>query len=528
MPGYTPITHDSLRGIIVFEAVKRIGGMLSGQLETIESTREFWCEQCGSGPEDSSSIEAVGERWGVLIWMSTPNYVADLINGYANSWVGCRKTLESLLDTCRTSRQGCYVDVQLKFGDDHNDDTPISSSTYNGSVFGVRGIKKRVFDEHLDPGYRAKFPSKHYTEMEKLGVLAYFVAVCIFLDQQPMEVVTLAESIWASVFGAKVSRFNRENRHASLPALRLEGGLNVLDPVLTEGKYEWMNGRNEATRERLSHGAQFGARYEIHQRSGNVREWTFSFSGLTITINRSVVTTLGYDQFGEGDDLDVQVDFECTNDGSAHPDKWATKSIDSDDGAGFAIRVSNEGISGYLSSGSACAVATANALFDLCTKQFAIADISSMREQDWGSDRHPFAGPYSGTVSHKTWDTYFGDPMARRAAEQAGQPWSIPRWVFLASKVHRWSGADGYVETRVVEKDALAELWMPRAATEPWLPRTHYDQYQMIFPWAENDNFYRNSWADRCARYLGSELRWKRNPDAVEIPDGHPAKRPKR
>lgn len=92
MSGYTPITHDSLRGIIVFEAVKRIGGMLSGQLETIESTREFWCEQCGSGPEDSSSIEAVGERWGVLIWMSTPNYVADLINGYANSWVGCRKT----------------------------------------------------------------------------------------------------------------------------------------------------------------------------------------------------------------------------------------------------------------------------------------------------------------------------------------------------------------------------------------------------------------------------------------------------
>ncbi|KAG9956877.1 hypothetical protein KCU61_g9504, partial [Aureobasidium melanogenum] len=526
MSGYTPITYDDLRGIIVDSAVKKCGGMLNGELDTIESTREFWCEQCGC---DEASGKAVAERWGALIWLSTPSYVADLVNGYAKEWVGCKDQLGSLLDTCRTAKQGCYLDVQLEFGSDHSDDEPISSSTYGGSAFGAKGVEKRVFDEHLDPDYRAEHPSKHYTEMEKPGVKPYFVALSIFQDKQPMEVVTLAESIWAGIFGAQVSRFNRENRHPSLPALRPEGGLNVVDPVLTEGEYEWMRARNDSARECLFRNTQSGARFEVHQRSGDVREWTFSVSGLTITINSDVAKKLGFDKLGEDDYLDVQVNFECTKDGSSHPNKWATKSIDSDEGAGLAILVSNDGISGYLRSGTARAVASANTLFDLCTDKFTVQDLSWMREQDWGSDRHPFVGPYSGAVSHSTWDTYFGDPVARHAAKQAGRPWPLPEWVFLASKVHRWSGADVLAQKACVEeKEALAELWMPRAATEAWLPMTYYDQYEFIFPWRDDDNFANNTWSARCERYLGSELRWRRKPDAVDIPDGHPAKRLKR
>lgn len=87
MSGYTFLTHDDLRGIIVGSAVERCTGMISGELATTESTREFWCEQCGC---DEALGMAVAERWGSFIWMSTPRYVADLVNGYAVGWVGCK------------------------------------------------------------------------------------------------------------------------------------------------------------------------------------------------------------------------------------------------------------------------------------------------------------------------------------------------------------------------------------------------------------------------------------------------------
>ncbi|KEQ89952.1 hypothetical protein M438DRAFT_351297 [Aureobasidium pullulans EXF-150] len=397
----TGITHYSLRSIIVSAAIQKLEAVVTSNLSAPAGTVEFWLDN-GATAEQAAD-------WGDLIWQNTPSYVADLINHYATEWKNSKADLDSVKNLCHTHDQCAYLDVLLEIVNG----VVVASKSYAGSTYGQGGCEKRVYREHLNPDYRATRPSQHYFYMEQEGVVPHLVPVTRFKDRQPKEVVILAETIMADIFGSHISRFNQEHRHPLLPEARFGEGLNVIEPLMTEGHYDWMAARVEASRYTLFRKVLEGGYFPIWRHINHphrVRPWIqygFRVSQLKVLIDAKAVHALMLD----AESSEVFVSFEVAHEGSTHPCQWAEKAIDTDDGSKIGIKLTVGALSSYIHSRGTTAVATANAFHDWLLGK--LVDVSKMDERHWGSDRNPFMGPYAETVLAATWEDYFADPQGR-------------------------------------------------------------------------------------------------------------------
>lgn len=403
-------------------------------------------------------------------------------------------SLDSVKNLCHTHDQCAYLDVLLEIVNG----VVVASKSYAGSTYGQGGCEKRVYREHLNPDYRATRPSQHYFYMEQEGVVPHLVPVTRFKDRQPKEVVILAETIMADIFGSHISRFNQEHRHPLLPEARFGEGLNVIEPLMTEGHYDWMAARVEASRYTLFRKVLEGGYFPIWRHINHphrVRPWIqygFRVSQLKVLIDAKAVHALMLDV----ESSEVFVSFEVAHEGSTHPCQWAEKAIDTDDGSKIGIKLTVGALSSYIHSPGTTAVATANAFHDWLLGK--LVDVSKMDERHWGSDRNPFMGPYAETVLAATWEDYFADPQGRIVLRDQGTPLRLPRWQFRPSAGRRHMG------------DILKEL------NAPWLPT---DRWRLVFPWKDDDPI-PDTFSGRERLYLGHELRFERIPGALELPEG--------
>ncbi|KAK6004222.1 hypothetical protein QM012_009072 [Aureobasidium pullulans] len=484
MSTYTSIDYNILRSIIVSAAISKLEAIVTSNLSATASAVEFWLDN-GADAEQAAD-------WGDLIWRCTPSYVADLVKAMRSNGSTARQNARKHL--CHTHNQAVYLDVLLTMVNGQ----VCSSKEYAGSSYGEGGLEKRVYREHLNPDYRATRPSKHYLHMEQEGVEPHIVPLTVFPDRQPLEVVVLAESIMADIFGAHSSRFNHDHRHPLLPEARFGGGLNVIEPLMTEGHYDWMAARVEASRYSLYRKVLEGGYFPIWRhvnhphRNRPYIQYGFRVSQLKVLIDAAAVHALMLDD----QSTEVFVSFEVAHEGTMHPCKWAEKAIDSDDGSKIAIKLTAGALSAYIHSPGTTAVATANAFHDWLLGK--LVDVSKMEERHWGSDRNPFMGPYAETVLAETWEDYFADPLGRIVLRDQGSPLPLPRWKYRPSANRRHI------------REILTEL---HTASQP------HDRWRLVFPWNDDDPI-PDTFAGRVELYLGHELRFERIPDALELPEG--------
>ena len=124
-------------------------------------------------------------------------------------------TLQKELET---THQGVYGAVVIQEDED--------VEFYTGSSYGKLGLQNRVFKNHLDPAYRAREPYKAlYMAMARPGAKTYFIALAVFKQRVPAELVLLAEATFMLLFGSLKTRISQVLTNPSPPAIFCEGGL---------------------------------------------------------------------------------------------------------------------------------------------------------------------------------------------------------------------------------------------------------------------------------------------------------------
>lgn len=237
----------------------------------------------------------------------------------------------------------------------------------------------------------------------------------------------LAEGTLALVFGAYQSKKYLELRSPLLPDAPRSTACNRADPLASNAAATGVDYRaiNDYRRDELQRKALERIPFYLGtwlDTKRTVYRYHFYLSSLEILIPTTTAHALGLHG-----DTTVDVDFDLAS--GPHRSAWATLALPSDAAARLGIRISKNGKSAWLSKGAASGVACANSIVDWLDGK--LSSVSSMYEDQWGSDRYPFFGPFKGRVLLKSWNESLGTPRDRLSGQAPPS-----KWILKGAKSH--------------------------------------------------------------------------------------------
>ena len=260
---------------------------------------------------------------------------------------------------------------------------------YIGSSYGKDGLQRRVFKDHGSQSHRNLESTRGkylYDLMAQSGTTWNFVGLVVFKDEQPKQLVLIAEAIMCSLFSSFGLEAYQNLRLPGLPSVDLDICVNRSDPLAIEG-HVWTNQIAQDQHRTLANALAGGPQNVTMLQDKNlaIKEYFFNI----FDINFTVPKRLGED-WGLASSPFVEVTFDISP--KRHQFPFAILCEERDDGCRLGISLSKV-IGGvrkqwWLERRTMRGVREANSLFDWLNE-----DIKDPRTYQWGWDRLAFFGP---------------------------------------------------------------------------------------------------------------------------------------